>query len=219
VGCLVRSVGLGTKGARFGNRCRILSGVDVDDFSGIFEAARSGDENAYSALWSRYAPGVAAYLRARGSRDPEDLTSEVFLAVFRDLGAFRGDEFGFRAYVYTVARRRLVDELRRRSRRPDPCSWSPLDDDRVHESAESCFVRREGSVWARSMIESLSPDQRDVLLLRIFGDLTIEQVAEVVGKRTGAVKALQRRGIATLRRKLDDADRTIRPAETEVRVR
>lgn len=176
--------------------------MDHVDFGDVLAAARSGAPWACADIWNRYAPGVAAFLRARGSGEADDLTSEVFIAVFTTLDGFSGDEAAFRGYVYTIAYRRWVDEVRRRSRRPPESEWSPGQDDRQTHSAEHDATEREGTTWAREMIETLSRDQRDVLLLRIFADLTIEQVAHLTGKRAGAVKALQRRGLATLRKKM-----------------
>lgn len=177
--------------------------VDPEDaFAAAVAAARIGDPQACAEIWRRFAPGVAAYARARGSRDPDDLTSEVFLAVFRQLSAFQGGVHAFRGFVFTIAHRRLVDELRARSRRPQTVTWSEDDDRRHVASAEEQAVAALGDRDARRMLEALVPDQRDVLVLRIFGDLTVEQVAEVLGKSTGAVKALQRRGLAALRRNL-----------------
>lgn len=92
--------------------------MDHVDFGDVLAAARSGAPWACTEIWSRYAPGVAAFLRARGSAEADDLTSEVFIAVFTTLEGFSGDEAAFRGYVYTLAYRRWVDEVRRRSRRP-----------------------------------------------------------------------------------------------------
>lgn len=197
--------------ARYGNRhgeywsgaCQAArwGGVEPAEFAEALAAAQCGAPWACTEIWVRYAPGVSSFLRARGSREPEDLTSEVFLTVFRRLGDFSGDEANFRSFVYTVAHRRLVDELRRRSRRPVESEWSESADPRRAASAEEGALAEAGASWAREMIGSLSPDQRDVLLLRIFGDLTVEQVAAVLGKGEGAVKALQRRGLSALKRK------------------
>jgi RNA polymerase sigma-70 factor (ECF subfamily) len=176
--------------------------VEDAGFADVLAGAQAGRQSACAEIWNRYAPGVAAFLRARGSGEADDLTSEVFIAVFTNLERFCGDEAAFRGYVYTIAYRRWVDQVRRRSRRPRESAWSPEQDHRQSASAEHQAAQRAGTAWARELIETLSPDQRDVLLLRVFADLTIEQIAEATGKRVGAVKALQRRGLATLRRNL-----------------
>lgn len=173
-----------------------------EEFADVLVAARDGDPSACALLWRRYAPAVAAYARARGSHDPDDLTSDVFLAVFRQLPRFVGDEDSFRGFVFTVAHRRLVDELRARARHPPAVIWTDDLDRRRQVSAEEAVLERAGSQTALQLLDALAPDQRDVLVLRIFGDLTVEQVATVLRKRPGAVKALQRRGLEALRRNI-----------------
>ena len=168
----------------------------------MLSAASDGDPEACAAIWHRYSPAVVSFARNRGSQAPEDLTSEVFLAVFGQLARFEGDEPAFRGLVFTIAHRRLVDELRQRSRRPRSVEWSPELDQGWHASAEDQAAEASATTEVRRLIQQLSPDQRDVLLLRILGDLTVEQVADLLGKRVGAVKALQRRGIASLRRSI-----------------
>lgn len=176
--------------------------VHPEEFATLLASGRDGDPAALDALWRRYAPAVTAYLRGKGSDEPEELTSEVFLALFRQLSTFEGDESGLKALVFTIARRRLVDEIRKRGRRVDTVSWERELDHRTAPSAEETAVGMLGNVDARAMLQQLAPDQRDVLMLRIFGDLTIEQISQVLGKREGAVKALQRRGLESLRRLL-----------------
>ena len=172
-------------------------------FADLVHAAASGAPWACRELWERFAPGVAGYARSRGSLEPDDLTSEVFLAVFKGLPGFRGDEGGFRALLFTIARRRLVDEHRARGKRPGLIDWDPAADERTTPSAEDEVLEALGDAHARRVLDGLAPDQREVLVLRIFGDLTVDQVAAVLGKRPGAVKALQRRGLAALRRNIE----------------
>jgi len=176
--------------------------IGAEPFHAILAAAQAGARWANTELWKEYAPAVAAFARARGSREPDDLTSEVFLAVFDRLGAFRGGETEFRAFVFTIAYRRLTDELRRRGRRGEHEEWQQKLDERRAPSAEEEAIGRLGDRTARELIDSLAPDQRDVMVLRILGDLTVEQVAVVVGKRPGAVKALQRRALESMRRRI-----------------
>jgi RNA polymerase sigma factor (sigma-70 family) len=179
------------------------NGLRGETFPAVLVAAQAGASWALSDLWLQFAPAVTGFLRSKGSAEPEDLTSEVFLAVFDQLPGFEGDEAAFRSFVFTVAYRRLVDELRKRARRGTEIEWTAETDTRSTDSAEHEAIDRMGEERARRLIEELPVDQRNVLSLRIFGDLTIEQIAEVVGKRPGAVKALQRRGLEALRRKLE----------------
>jgi RNA polymerase sigma-70 factor (ECF subfamily) len=178
----------------------------VDRFNGEFEdvlaAARRGAPAAYERIFTALAPLVAGYLRAQGAREPDDLTSEVFVAVIRNIGRFGGDEAGFRSWVFTIAHRRLLDERRRLARRPpgvplDPSFDAPADDD-----VEAAAERAQGTAWVREVCDRLAPDQRDVLLLRLLARLTVDEVAHALGKSPEAVKALQRRGFRAVGRML-----------------
>lgn len=131
--------------------------------------------------------------------EPEDLTSEVFLGVFGGLGSFTGSEPQFRSWVFTIAHRRLLDDRRRLARRPHQ---APLEVDPSGGDVEAEAMESLGEQWVTSLCGRLSADQRTVLLLRIVADLSAEEVARITGKTVGAVKALQRRGLAALRRKL-----------------
>lgn len=166
------------------------------EFDAALAAARLGQPWALDLLFRSYAGRVAGYVRARSPAEPDDLVSEVFTSALTSLDRFRGDEADFRAWLFTIAQRRVVDDLRRRSRQLPTTAYEPEADERQVASAEEGSLERLGGQWVRAVLDRLSPDQRDVLLLRILGDLTVEQVAEVLGKRVGAVKALQRRGLA-----------------------
>jgi RNA polymerase sigma-70 factor (ECF subfamily) len=171
----------------------------------LITAARAGDAEALTAIWIRYAPLVHGYLRGHGARDPEDLTSEVFLAVFGRIRRFRGNEGELRAFIFTVAHHRLIDDRRRSARRPTLSSYDPTTDRRETASAEQVALGALATDRARELIEALPPDQRDVMLLRIIGDLTLEQTATVLGKRVGAVKAAQHRALVRLRKSVGEA--------------
>lgn len=171
----------------------------------LVEAARKGDARALAAIWSRHAPAVLGYLRGRGAAEPEDLTSEVFLAVFERIGRFRGDDSDLRAFIFTVAHHRLVDDHRRRARQSLPCQYDAEHDARESDSAEQTAISGLGTDRARQLIDALPSEQRDVMLLRIIGDLTLQQTADVLGKRVGAVKAAQHRACIRLRELLGEA--------------
>lgn len=177
------------------------------EFADVLTAATYGEHWACRQLWEQFSPGVAGYARLHGSRDPDDTASEVFLAVFRALHRFHGGEAGFRALLYTIARRRVVDEHRRRGARPAEVEWEPDKDPRRAPSAEDLALVDVGASEAAALLHDLPPDQREVLMLRLLGDLTVAQVATVLDKQPGAVKALQRRGLANLRRRLVPAGR------------
>jgi len=175
----------------------------MDSFEdNVLPAARAGAEWAWERIYRELAPTVTGYLRAHGAAEPDDVTGEVFLHVVRGLDAFDGDERAFRAWVFTIAHRRVVDELRRRARRP----VSPAPPEVVADAAPPGGDVHDDAIAAldeaavREAIDALPRDQRAVLLLRILGDLTIEEIARALGKRTGAVKALQRRALKRMER-------------------
>ena len=162
-------------------------------------AARRGAEWAWAALYRRLAPSVAGYLRSQGASDPEDLTGEVFLQVVRAIRRFDGDGTAFRSWVFSIAHNKLIDDRRRRARRPVDVVWQHEESSFTPGNTEDEALNALSTSRVRRIIESLTPDQRDVLLLRILGGLTLPEVAVAVGKTVASVKALQRRGLASLR--------------------
>lgn len=161
--------------------------------------AASGDQHAFRELYDALAPKVLGYLRTRGVQDPEALTSEVFLAVYPRLPDLQGGASGLRTLVFSVAHARAVDDARREARRPTSFSYDPELDGRTIASAETQAVDSLEAARALELMCRLNDDQRTVVTLRIIGDLTLEQTAEVTGKTVASVKQLQRRGLARLR--------------------
>jgi len=164
----------------------------------VVEAARNGHASAMTALYEVLAPGILAYLRNRGSRDAEGLTQEVFLQLLPRLRTITGGAAGVRALAFTIAHSRLVDEFRRRSRSTE-MPYEPDLDDRQHDSAEQEVLEKAGSSEITALLARLRDEQKTVILLRVLGDLSLEETARIVGKSVGAVKQLQRRGLLALR--------------------
>ena len=180
----------------------------IDGFDALLAEVKAGRPSAWDRCYRWLAPAVGGYLRMQGARDVDDLTSEVFLAMFRNIGTFSGTEANFRSWVFVIAHRRLQDERRRRFRAPPAAERSTrraIEPRRVARprpggDAEDAALRAIATDRVVALCARLAPDQRDVVLLRILGDLTVDQVAEVLGKSPGAVKQLQRRAFAALRR-------------------
>ena len=172
-----------------------------ENFGAVLPACRLGAEWAWREVYEDLAPDVLRYFRARRVHEPEDLLGEMFLQIVRSLPSFEGGERDFRAWVFTIARTRLIDQERRRARRPaHPVPPEDLVRLGAVGDAEQDALRSLAEQRVRLVLETLTPDQRDVLLLRILADLTVEQVARVLRKRPGAVKALQARGVEAFRR-------------------
>ena len=179
----------------------------VDDvaapFAPVLEAARAGDRWAVERLYRGALGAVTTYLGGHGVDDADGLANEVMHRALRRLDTFTGDEDAFRAWIFTIARNAMIDDRRRAGRRVrlELVDASHLKGPDAVD-AEALVLEQLGTDRVEQVLARLAPDQRDVLLLRILGDLTIEQVATAVGKRVGAVKALQRRGVAALARLL-----------------
>jgi RNA polymerase sigma-70 factor (ECF subfamily) len=203
---LLRTVGPGADAQVAG---RLGAGSDVggqvEELDLLVAAACAGGGWAFGRLWELLGPGVATYLRARGVRDADDVTSEVFLAAFTGIGRFSGDGAAFRAWLFTIAHHKGVDAHRRRGPHVDP--FDPAGDvdgtapwqGRARRSAEDEALDRVGSAEARRRLDGLTDDQRAVILLRVVADLSLVETAAVLGKPLGAVKALQHRALARLR--------------------
>lgn len=159
-------------------------------------------EQIYRAL----APAVLGYLRAQRAPDAEDVLGEVFLQVARDLGRFKGDDDALRRWVFAIAHNRLLDARRRVARRP-------VSADRpVPEQTAPPPVEALDPALVEAL-DDLTPDQREVVVLRFVADLSLADVAQLTRRRVGAVKALQHRALETLARRLStgpDGDRTDR---------
>jgi RNA polymerase sigma factor (sigma-70 family) len=179
--------------------------MSIEAFDSVLLAAQAGAEWALTILYRELHPRVLRYLSSREPVEAEDLASEVWLDVASGIHRFRGDEGGFRAWVFTIARRRLVD-LRRRAavRKTAPSPRELLGGDRGVGNVEEEALAALGSNSALARIASLPPDQADVVLLRVLGDLSVAEVAEIVHKRPGAVRALQHRGLRNLAQAVSD---------------
>ncbi|MEX1279870.1 MAG: sigma-70 family RNA polymerase sigma factor [Acidimicrobiia bacterium] len=175
------------------------------EWPGLLAAAQAGAEWAWARLYRQLAAPVRGYLRAHGAADPDDLLGDVWLQVARNIGRFEGGPDAFRSWVFVVAHHRIVDDRRYRRRRPT----ADADGTEIErgagtaDAAEDDALDRLGTEAVVGLLAQLTDDQRDVLTLRLIGDLTIDQVAEALDKRPGAVKALQRRGLASIRRLME----------------
>jgi RNA polymerase sigma factor (sigma-70 family) len=178
----------------------MATGLPFDD---VLTAAQTGAAWAFEVLYRDLAPSVTGYLRLHGAVEPDDLASETFIGVFTGLAGFSGDENGLRGWVFTIAHRRLLDDWRRRSRRPQLVDEPGDLTNSVGGNVEDDVLVRVGAEDVERLCGTVPTDQRSVLLLRILADLTVEQVAQVMDRSAASVKALQRRGLRALRERLE----------------
>ncbi len=177
--------------------------TEAPPFQETLAAARAGDEQAVTAIYRLLQPRVIRYLRVIEPSDAEDLASDTWLDVARGLDRFEGDEHALCAWALTVARRRAID-LRRRYTRRRTISAEP---ERLVELAQTGNVEDDAMAGfgLRSALESISQlprDQAEVVLLRVLGGLSVDEVAGIMGKRPGTVRVLQHRALRALRWKI-----------------
>ncbi len=170
----------------------------------LIKRAKTYDPAALGELYDQYAPKMYAYIYRRVSDAAlaEDLTGELFLRVLRSLQNGRAWRKSVRGWLYRVAHNLVVDYYRQR-----PPTSIGLDDVELIAPADSNPAAELESALAahrlREAIAQLTADQQQVLVLRFGEGLTARETGEVMGKTTGAVEALQRRGLAALRRILE----------------
>jgi RNA polymerase sigma-70 factor (ECF subfamily) len=166
--------------------------------------ARGGDEAGFVILWRALHPPLLRYLTVRGNDAPEDLAAETWLQVVRDLAGFAGDAADFRAWLFTVARHRAIDQGRARAVRPVVPVAEPYDviggSAGSTPSAEQDVVEREATAAALRLVASLPPDQAEMVMLRVVAGLDVAVVAELVGKKPGAVRVAVHRALKSLSR-------------------
>ena len=173
-------------------------------FEATLDGARRNEGWAFEALYQEWNRPMTGFVRARGVTDVDDVVSEIFLGAFTSIGGFRGSEADFRAWLFRIARNKVTDAHRRAGRRPVTIRLGPDGDldRRVGGDVEVEAMDRLGHARLESLLGDLSDAQREVLLLRLVADLTIDQIATITGRRRGAVKQLQRRALRRLERQL-----------------
>jgi RNA polymerase sigma-70 factor, ECF subfamily len=170
-----------------------------DGFAAVLAAAQDDSEAAFSRLWRDANPDLLRYLRVMAPDSAEDIAAETWVHVVRGLKGFRGDERAWRAWLFTTGRRRTLDEVRRRARRP----WVPLEnvaEGRLPGLADTADVALEhlSTRAALAMLTELPRLQAEVILLRVVANLDTETVAKMVGRTPGAVRVAAHRGLRRL---------------------
>ena len=177
-----------------------------DEFAPVLAAAQAGDDWAVARIYRSLQPAVLAYLRVREPNEADDIAAQTWLEVARALAIFSGTEQNFRAFVFTIARRRLLNARRSRTRRR-----TDLFDDAdlvamIHEGedlVEQVAARVDGPSAIQRITDLLRPEQAEVVLLRVVAGLTVEEVASIVGKRAVTIRVIQHRALEKLRKELD----------------
>ncbi|MEV8537579.1 RNA polymerase sigma factor [Streptomyces sp. NPDC051572] len=170
--------------------------------------AQEGDDGAFAVAYRIVQPGLLGYLRGLVGDDAEDVASDAWLEIARDLGRFRGDGAGFRGWTATIARHRALDHLRRQRVRPRPAA---LEQDVLElpgpHSTHDQALESLSTEYALGLVRGLPQDQAEAVLLRVVVGLDGPAAARVLGKRPGAVRTAAYRGLRRLARELGVAER------------
>jgi RNA polymerase sigma-70 factor, ECF subfamily len=183
-----------------------LADVNRNEFDEVLLRARQGAEWAIAELWRELHPRLLRYLRGVEPAAAEDVEADTWLAAARDLATFEGDDNQFRAWMFTIARNRLIDWRRREVRRrtvavtPDVLVEHPADDDPA-VAVVNMLRSDEAVALVRT---SLPRDQAEVILLRVVGGFDVAEVAAIIRKRPGNVRVLQHRGLRLLAERLSE---------------
>ncbi|WP_051741690.1 RNA polymerase sigma factor [Streptomyces xylophagus] len=169
--------------------------------------AQEGDDSAFAVAYRIVQPGLLGYLRGLVGDEAEDVASDAWLEIARDLGRFRGDGAGFRGWTATIARHRALDHLRRQRVRPRPAT---LEQDVLElpapHSTHDQALESLSTEYALDLVRSLPREQAEAVLLRVVVGLDGPAAARVLGKRPGAVRTAAYRGLRRLARELGGDD-------------
>lgn len=165
----------------------------------VIRRAQEGDPDALAQLWRTYQPQLLRYFRGRSMSEPDDLASIVWIDVAKNLKRFNGDETDFRRWLFTIASRRRVDAIRSSSRQAErnehliASTTEPPVADPAELAERSIALDR-----AIALVRQLPPDMAEAVLLRVVADLSVSDVAAIMGRREGHVRVLVHRGLEKL---------------------
>jgi RNA polymerase sigma-70 factor (ECF subfamily) len=173
------------------------------DFDRVLGEAKSGSRHALGTLYREFNPALRRFLLARVPGEGEDLAADVWVAVAPKIADFEGDERGFRAWLFTFGRRRVIDHYRRSGRRGPVVPLHDDDDMPGREDPESEALARLSATEAADLLRAhLTADQCDVLMLRVYGGLDVNDVAAAMERTDTWVRVTQHRAIQRLSRRL-----------------
>lgn len=178
-------------------------------FPALLADAGQGHDDALTEIFRAYQPRLLRYLRAQEPGMADDLAAEVWLAVARGLDGFSGDEAGFRGWIFTIARHRLVEHRRRQARR----RTDPFPDDRLDTPIEhgpggdpAWLVIEQLGVQRtiETLVADLAPEQAEAVLLRVLGGFDVAEVARITGRSPGNVRVLCHRALKRLAARMSE---------------
>ncbi len=177
----------------------VIAGGDESD---VVWQARGGSGEAFAELYRRHQPTIARYVmtRVRNTSEAEDLTEAIFESAWKAMGRYKEQGVPFLAWLYRLAHNRVIDHYRAQR---VVFSLIPEVHETLLESEDTLEHNLNGTDLAEALA-LLTEDQRQVILLRFVQGMNGREVAQAMAKREDAVRALQFRAIATLRRILNE---------------
>ena len=195
--------------------CTDTQHVVGDDFAQVLADAQGGSEDQFAVLWRDANPALLRYLRVLAPENAEDIAAETWVHVVRGLQRFIGDEAAWRAWLFTTARRRLIDQVRLRKRHPaEPLEEiSPAEVPSTPDTAQIALDNL-ATEDALALLKHLPPLQADVIMLRVVAGLDTDAVAAILGKSPGNIRVMAHRGLRKLESLLSAAGVTSRAGVT-----
>lgn len=197
--------------------------MPAQDFAELLAGAISGDSDAFAELWRTHQSWLLRYLRVVAADQADDIAAETWIDVVRGLGSFRGDENGFRGWLVTIARHKLIDQRRREARRPERLIADYLGvEPTTLQHPETDFIDELSTAQTLRLIATLPPEVAEMVSLRVVVGLDVADVARIVKRRPGTVRVAVHRGLQKLAERLireeeADADVTLPRAVTLMR--
>lgn len=173
---------------------------------GLIRSAKQGNADAFATLYRANVQKIFRYIfyRISDQQVAEDLTGDVFMRALEGINRYDDRGKPFIAWLYTIAHSRVVDHYRKTQRRPNESDIESVSLS-VAPNLDAALIRRHAAQQLRQAITELTDDQQQVVILRFIERQPINQVAQIMGKKSNAIKALQHRALRSLARRLDRA--------------
>ncbi|UYN90210.1 MAG: sigma-70 family RNA polymerase sigma factor [Anaerolineales bacterium] len=171
----------------------------------IVREAINGGQQAFAVLYDAYVDSIFRfiYIRVEDQQTAEDITSGVFLRAWEKLGKYQQRGLPFRAWLFRIARNAVIDHYRTRKEVAPLEAAINVTDKNAHSVSDGVALKLEAENIL-NLMHHLTEDQRNVLTLKLVHGLDTEEVAKILGKRQGAVRALQMRGLQTLAKLMEN---------------
>ena len=174
----------------------------MQDEQGLVQKAQRHDQEAFAQLYERYFDKIYRYIALKiGNRvEAEDMTQQVFINALHSISSYQWRGFPFSAWLFRIAHNQVVDYLRKKMRQPTLSLNESLTISK--DNPQKTIEKKMNLEQLVLATRKLTPAQQEVILLRFTGELPIAQVAKIMGKSEGAIKALQHSAIVALRKTL-----------------